>query len=590
MKTSMTLGKRIAFGIIVMLGLLVIVGTAGYYGLNRVLSVMELNSSMRNFQMITSLIKEQTDQYQLNAYNGEIELANTARQGAILQIDKGVELIQKIKIHPAMSQAGKKSLSAAEAEVLNYKKDFIELINAIEQRNQLGIEIKKSYEMFLEEVKGQFLAEDIENGSSIFISSFIAYDTQTSKGNWTALSNAVAALEKNIATWHQKIKNSDELSAISNKLRALYEQMKAAIESYQTQVANQHNFRESMKARKSNLYDANKNLGEISSQQLQTEINVSLNIMLGVLIVGLLFGTFYAIVSTRSIVNKIKSISRGVSGGAEQVKLYAGQLSFASHSLAEGATEQAASLEETSASLEEMSTMTKLNADNSHQADNLMKEVHQIVGEADRSMASLTNSIQDISVASEETSKIIKTIDEIAFQTNLLALNAAVEAARAGEAGAGFAVVADEVRNLALRAAEAAQNTADLIEGTVKKVDEGSVLVTQTNTAFSNVTTSIGKVGNLVGEITTASREQSLGIEQLNRAVGEMDKVVQQNAANSEESASSAEEMKAQAEQLSRIVDDLEVLVEGNKQARNTSASELETNRGNEYQALICDS
>jgi methyl-accepting chemotaxis protein len=178
-------------------------------------------------------------------------------------------------------------------------------------------------------------------------------------------------------------------------------------------------------------------------------------------------------------------------------------------------------------------------------------------------MQNLTDSMGQIASASEETSKIIKTIDEIAFQTNLLALNAAVEAARAGEAGAGFAVVADEVRNLAMRAADAAKNTSELIESTVKKVEDGSALVTETNTAFSRVAEDVGKVGNLVSEISAASNEQSQGISQINQAVTEMDKVTQQNAASAEESASASEEMNAQAMQMKSNVDHLMVLVGG---------------------------
>jgi len=256
---------------------------------------------------------------------------------------------------------------------------------------------------------------------------------------------------------------------------------------------------------------------------------------------------------TKPVNRIIESLTRG----ADQVASASAQISSSSQSLAEGASEQASSLEETSSSLEEMASMTRQNADNAQQADTLMKEANQTVGTANTSMIELTTSMEEISKASEETSKIIKTIDEIAFQTNLLALNAAVEAARAGEAGAGFAVVADEVRNLAMRAADAARNTSDLIEGTVKKVKDGANLVTSTNEAFNEVSTSTSKVGELVGEIAAASQEQASGIEQVNKAVAEMDKVVQQTAANAEESASASEQMNAQAEQMKAVVGEL---------------------------------
>ncbi|MFH1034920.1 MAG: methyl-accepting chemotaxis protein, partial [Pseudomonadota bacterium] len=215
----------------------------------------------------------------------------------------------------------------------------------------------------------------------------------------------------------------------------------------------------------------------------------------------------------------------------------------------------------TSSSLEEMSSMTKTNADNAAQANSLMSEAKTLVARANQSMGELTQSMQDINAAGEQTGKIIKTIDEIAFQTNLLALNAAVEAARAGEAGAGFAVVAEEVRNLAMRAAEAAKNTSSLIEGTIKKTKEGSELVARTNDAFQEVATSAAKVAELVGEIAAASSEQAQGIEQVNKATNEMDKVTQTNAANAEESASASEELSAQSETMQGFVADLEALV-----------------------------
>ena len=287
------------------------------------------------------------------------------------------------------------------------------------------------------------------------------------------------------------------------------------------------------------------------------------SILIGIIALLILIAVVFFI--AKNIADPMIKIVAGMDEGANQVASAAGQVSSASQSLAEGSSEQAASIEETSSSMEEMSSMTKKNAENAGHANNLMKDANLVVGTANESMGQLTTSMEEISKASEETSKIIKTIDEIAFQTNLLALNAAVEAARAGEAGAGFAVVADEVRNLAMRAADAAKNTSELIEGTMKKVGDGSKLVAKTNEAFGQVAESAGKVGQLVEEIAEASNEQSNGIEQVNIAITEMDKVVQQNAANAEESASASEEMSAQSVTLKDYVGELVMLVTGKK-------------------------
>lgn len=301
---------------------------------------------------------------------------------------------------------------------------------------------------------------------------------------------------------------------------------------------------------------------DIAEDAVSSLSSASVLMIIG-LIIALIVGILSAIFITRSITKPINRIISGLNEGAVQVAAASGEVSTSSQSMAEGASQQAASIEETSSSMEEMSSMTKKNAENSNNADGLMKDANVVVNTASQSMDELTRSMEDISKASEETSKIIKTIDEIAFQTNLLALNAAVEAARAGEAGAGFAVVADEVRNLAMRAADAAKDTAALIEDTVKKVNDGSDIVSSTSEAFSKVAETSAKVGSLVSEISVASNEQSNGIEEVNNAISEMDRVVQQNAANAEESASAAEEMSAQAEQLKEFVDNLVLLVTG---------------------------
>ncbi len=297
---------------------------------------------------------------------------------------------------------------------------------------------------------------------------------------------------------------------------------------------------------------------------------------------GFLVAVFIALIMALIIfvnfkaIKPIVNLSADMYSGAERVVASTEQVTATSQSVAEGATQQAASIEETCASIEQISSMTKKNSESADNADSLMKTVNRIVGQANHSMGQLIQSMDEISKSSEETSKIIKTIDEIAFQTNLLALNAAVEAARAGEAGSGFAVVADEVRNLAMRAGEAARNTADMIQGTVNKVHHGSELVTSTGNAFSEVAENTAKVGCLVSEISVASREQSNGIDHVNIAIAEMDKVVQQNAAHAEASASAAKEMNAQARQLKQDVSDLVVLVEG-RDSQSANAPEAKT-------------
>ncbi len=280
-------------------------------------------------------------------------------------------------------------------------------------------------------------------------------------------------------------------------------------------------------------------------------------------------GFFLAI----SITRPINQVVSGLSDGAEQVSAAASQVASSSQLLAEGSSEQAASLEETSSSLEEMSSMTKQNADNAIQAKAMMENVDQIVSNSNVQLGNLVEAISEVVKSSEETAKIIKTIDEIAFQTNLLALNAAVEAARAGEAGAGFAVVAEEVRNLAMRSADAAKNTSTLIENTIKAIQRGNELTNLTQEAFSETTGAAQKVTELVNEIAAASSEQAHGISQVNIAVAEMDKVTQQTAANAEESASASEELNAQAEQMKGYVGDLVQIVGGSSHEASGSGS-----------------
>ena len=233
--------------------------------------------------------------------------------------------------------------------------------------------------------------------------------------------------------------------------------------------------------------------------------------------------------------DEIGDLARAVNTMRLKMGEAVGQSAATSQTLSDAASKQASSLEETSSSIEEMASMIKQSANNAAQTNQLMTASQEVIRKADSSVTQLNDSMREITTASEQTQKIVKTIDEIAFQTNLLALNAAVEAARAGEAGAGFAVVADEVRNLALRAAEAASNSSGMMEDIVTKVKNGEKLVNVTYNAFRQVTDSSAKVVQLMGDIVTATNEQSQGIDQINRAVLEMNQVTQENAASAEE-------------------------------------------------------
>jgi methyl-accepting chemotaxis protein len=280
---------------------------------------------------------------------------------------------------------------------------------------------------------------------------------------------------------------------------------------------------------------------------------------------GLVIVFILGIVIVRSITKPIHRVIKGLAAGAGHVASASGKMASSSQVLAQGASEQASSVEETSSSLAEMASMTRRNAASADQAKSHMAEAREIVDRVSMHMDNMAKAVSEVTRTSEETGKIIKTIDEIAFQTNLLALNAAVEAARAGEAGAGFAVVADEVRNLAMRAAEAARNTAGLIDNTIQVARKSSQIMDQTKEAFKGNVEISAKIGGIIDEISAASNEQAEGIGQIDKAVSEMERVMQGTVAHAEASASASEELSAQAEQMEDFVADLSVLVSGKR-------------------------
>ncbi|MDH5299188.1 MAG: methyl-accepting chemotaxis protein [Desulfobulbaceae bacterium] len=256
----------------------------------------------------------------------------------------------------------------------------------------------------------------------------------------------------------------------------------------------------------------------------------------------------------------------------EQVTSGAGQVSDSSQALSQGATEQAASLEEITSSMTEMASQTKLNAENATQANHLANQTKSAAEGGNARMQEMVKAMNEINEAGQNISKIIKVIDEIAFQTNLLALNAAVEAARAGRHGKGFAVVAEEVRNLAARSAKAAKETAELIEGSVEKTRNGTAIAQSTSEALSEIVSSVTKVTDLVGEIAAASNEQAQGINQANQALSQIDQVTQQNTASAEESAAASEELSGQAMHMKEMMSRFKVRDMGQRYGRQQTS------------------
>lgn len=251
---------------------------------------------------------------------------------------------------------------------------------------------------------------------------------------------------------------------------------------------------------------------------------------------------------------KLETIIRDVGSGAEQIDGGSSQVSSASQSVASGASEQAASLEEISASLEEMSAMTDRNASNAREAVDVSDRSQSDAGECQQQMSAMSDAMGAIKQSSDSIAKILKVIDEIAFQTNLLALNAAVEAARAGEAGKGFAVVAEEVRNLAQRSAEAARETATMVEESTTRADTAFDLCERVGESLDRIVKGTNDVNSLLGEIAAASGEQAEGVGQINSGVTELDRVTQQNAGNSEELAAASEQTAAQVASLRELI------------------------------------
>lgn len=407
------------------------------------------------------------------------------------------------------------------------------------------------------------------------------YAAKPSQDTWKTFQSALTSAEQGLAEWKTVLGGEKDMLRAAEQAHDYLTRYQKRSQEYLSAVTKMEDIGNDLTKRSNELYEHLETAMETvidpakdkAIKDADSVQKTSASVVLWLWFICVVCGIFLAIFITRSISLPIHNVIATLSNGAKQVSTASQQLSSSSQQMSEGASEQASSLEEVSSSLEEMSSMTKQNADNSKQASTMASETSTKAEQGKDAMNRMGQAIDRIKKSSDETAKIIKTIDEIAMQTNLLALNAAVEAARAGEAGRGFAVVAEEVRNLAQRSAQAAKNTAELIEGAQKNSDSGVSASEEVGKILIQIIGSVQKVTQLIAEVSAASNEQAQGIDQVSNAVAQMDKLTQSNAASAEESASASEELSGQAQNLDTMVVELLIIVGGNATANRNQTS-----------------
>ncbi len=591
-KVTLTVGKKITFGFVVIIGLLAILAGVARYALTtagdkfRMFSVSAGEShTALSLEATMTALKVQVNEF---LANGSVQ-SSQAYQAAHKLLLEEITLAEKNILEPESA----KQIAAAKELLSRYHQTFLSLVENNTQRIQVedgilgpkGLEMKDGLQSMMTEAKAQgdmnsafrvanALRSFFECGTQVatFLKTSKKEDAQAARDSLQFVTKQIELIEKDQA----ELEKLDATLKDEKKTARLVSLREAGI-AYGSGIEG---VVESKRKRDELITDGinriapefTATIGQLSKslQAYQDTIEVGIRvsqrrnelILLSITVAGILFGLVAAWMVIRGVTGPIRSIAPHLAAGSDKTKSSAIQVAQAALTMADGASQQAAALEESSSALHEVSSMTNRNSENAQNAKRLAQEARQTADAGAGDVEQMKASMSAIQASSSEISKIIKTIDEIAFQTNILALNAAVEAARAGEAGLGFAVVADEVRSLSQRCAAAARETSDRISDSTVKSTQGAQMSEKVATNLSAIVERIRRLDEMVAEIAQASHEQSKGITQVSEAVNGIDRITQSNAALSQQSAASAEELKTQAEEVRQEVAQLMSLVE----------------------------
>ncbi|MCX8063774.1 MAG: methyl-accepting chemotaxis protein [Candidatus Hydrogenedentes bacterium] len=615
MFSSVKLSTRLfaSFGVMVLIIAFVSIG--GWYGLNKVYKSMQLSDKASKAYLQVEKCGKIRRDFAYASATGKAFVKEEGKTPLDQQLREAqkqlVEIIEDLKSTSGLSPEMYTTLETSQKIAGEYLSAFDELVTSAKQKEDvfsiwrdLGWKIteglskagesiikpaltgalnSQNFEEYVKwsEIQTALGTKIVEPYLILRVNALYLRAYQGDK-EWESFQKQAQALENSFEEWKIKIKGEKDLESLTLEIEKYFKDYTSQGERFYQAILSDRKATQTLLAKAEELVQK---ISQFTSK-IQEQTNSTMlwiRTIIGTLsIVGMVTGTILAIIITLAITKPLRNVINSLSEGANQVNQAASQVAASSQSMAEGATEQASSLEETSASLEELSSMTHQNADNAKQANNTAIEAQSAAEKSRTIMSKMAETIQRIKQSSDETSKIIKTIDEIAFQTNLLALNAAVEAARAGEAGKGFAVVAEEVRRLAQRSAEAAKTTSQLIEGARTHADEGVKVTQEVGEVLEQIAKNVEKVATLISEVSAASNEQAQGIEQINQAVNQMNQVVQSNSANAEEIAAASEELSGQAEELNKLVSVLRGVLEGSKETISTKSeiSNLSARRG----------